>query len=84
MDPARDTRQISQQAYLETDWELKLEWIAGVAYARCGGAPLHSAVTVNAIGVLARLTADSPCRVASADQRIHVLASDALLYPVSR
>lgn len=81
MDPARDTRQISKQAYLQTDWEVKHEWINGIAYAMSGGTPLHSAVTVNAVLVLARLTAGSPCRVASADQRVHVVESDAMLYP---
>lgn len=62
-------------------WELKHELVNGTLYAMAGGSARHAAVAVNATVALAVRLDGGPCRVANSDQRLHVEATDALLYP---
>jgi Uma2 family endonuclease len=63
------------------DWDEKHEWVNGEAYAMSGGSARHAAVTLNAAVALANRLRGTPCRATSSDQRVHVPATGAALYP---
>lgn len=78
-----DRRKMTREEYLaeSESWDEKYEWINGEIWLMSGGRPVHAAVAVNVIVALSALLAGRPCRATSSDQRVHVLETDALLYP---
>jgi Uma2 family endonuclease len=76
-------RQLSYEDYVRESprWDVKHEWVNGVAYAMAGGSPHHNAVTLNVAIALGALLRGRPCRPTSPDQRVHVETTGASLYP---
>lgn len=75
-------RRLTREDYLALSetWDVRHEWVNGEVYAISGGTSRHAAVAVNIVLALGAALRDRPCRPINGDQRIHVEATDALLY----
>ena len=75
-------RRLTREDYLALSetWDVRHEWVNGEVTAMSGGTSRHAAVAVNLTFALFQALGERPCRPINADQRIHVEATDALLY----
>ncbi len=76
-------RDLTYEEYVRQspEWDVKHEWVNGVAYAMSGGSPRHASVCTNVVLAFGRRLAGGPCRPVGSDLRIHVEATGGSFYP---
>jgi len=66
---------------LEQSEDQRYEYIAGNIFAMAGGSESHALIGANIVIALGNALRDKPCRVYTADMKLHIKAYDKFCYP---
>lgn len=80
MQPATEMT-LTEYLALDPGRDGRIEWLNERAYAMSGARPLHNVVTLNVAMALGTRLRGQPCRAMSSDQRVHIEATGAYVYP---